>query len=97
MKANRMKPNAVVIVVAWCVVTAALASAQAPAPQPDKQATVTGIAGVVAAGAAVQRVWTGVHSADGIVGAPDGSLLFTEQDASRVSRIDDAGNVSVYL
>jgi gluconolactonase len=45
----------------------------------------------------VERIWTGSRSADGIVGAPDGSLLFTEQDASRISRLDAEGKVSVYL
>ena len=61
------------------------------------QTTASGIPGVVAAGSKVELVWMGFESADGIIGASDGSLLFAEQVASRVSRIDKDGKVSAYL
>src|ERR1017187_2226406 len=65
--------------------------------QPPLESIATAIAGVIAAGAKVQLVWSGFESADGIVGAPDGSLLFAQQVSSRVSKIDKAWKVSSYL
>ena len=65
--------------------------------KPPAGTTTAGIPGVVAAGTKVELIWMGFQSADGIIGAPDGSLLFAEQVASRVSRIDKDGNVSAYL
>ncbi len=61
------------------------------------QTTTPGIPGVVAPGTKVELIWMGFESADGIIGASDGSLLFAEQVASRVSRIDNDGKVSPYL
>jgi gluconolactonase len=49
----------------------------------------------VAGGTRVERIWTGSRSADGIIGAADGSLLITEQAASRITRIDGNGTVTV--
>jgi len=45
----------------------------------------------------VQLVWSGFESADGIVGAPDGSLLFVQQVSNRVRKIDNDGKVSSCL
>jgi len=61
------------------------------------QATTAAIPAVVAPGTKVELVWMGFESADGIIGASDGSLLFAEQVASRVSRIDQDGKVTPYL
>ena len=75
------------------LIVSPLARAQAPtgtlAPE---------IAGVVAAGTPVELIWTTLtDSADGIVGAPDGSLLFAQEPVSRVSRIDAQGQVTTYM
>ena len=61
------------------------------------EATTAAIPGVVTPGTKVELVWMGFESADGIIGASDGSLLFAEQVASRVSRIDKDGKVTPYL
>ena len=73
-----------------------VAAAQAPA-SPERRVTAAAIPGVIAEGTPVERVWTGMRSADGIAGAADGSLLFTEQDASRVSRLKADGSVELFV
>lgn len=75
-----------------------LALGQAPAQQPyPREVTVTGIPGVIAAGAKWQIVWWGLDNADGIVGTPDGGLLFAQREVNRVRKIDANGQSSIYL
>jgi len=61
----------------------ALAGAQQrnpfPQPTPAKEVTVTGIPGVIAAGAKWKLVWQGPDNADGIIGTKDGGLLFAQE------------------
>jgi gluconolactonase len=91
-----MKPKALFAIV-WCFLGSVLISGQTPPQQPSRETIAPDIPGVVAAGTKVQLIWTGFQSADGIVGAPDGSLLFAEEPASRISRIDNDGKVSTWL
>ena len=64
----------------------------------DRVTAAPDIAGVVAAGTPVERIWTTrSDSADGIVGAPDGSLLFAQEPVNRIGRIDQRGRVTTYL
>ncbi len=58
---------------------------------------VTAIPGVVAAGAAWTVAWQGADNADGIVGTPDGGLLFAQEQPSQVSKLDANDRVSVFL
>jgi len=82
-------------VIAWCICLMALAFGQ-PAPQQaaraqeklPREVTVTGIPGVIAAGAKWQQVWQGTNNADGIVGTPDGGLLFAQEQASTIRKLD---------
>jgi len=37
------------------------------------------------------------NGTEGVIGMPDGSVLFTEQDADKIIRVDPAGNISTYL
>ena len=69
---------------------------QAPLPVPTNL-VASGIAGVVAAGTPIQLIKTGFQGAEGPVGMADGSVLFTETGASRITRIDPAGNISTFL
>ena len=39
----------------------------------------------------------GLVGSEGPIAAPDGTFLFTENDSSRVIRIDEAGEISLYL
>lgn len=92
-----MSPKSSLTIVSYVAGLALLLSRSASPQQPPAESTATAIPGVIAAGAKVQLVWSGFESADGIVGAPDGSLLFAQQVASRVSKIDKDGKVSSYL
>lgn len=78
---------------------AAPAAAAAPPaiPVPTNLVVETAIPGVVAAGTPIQLIKTGFEGAEGPVGMPDGSVLFTETRASRITRIDPAGNISTFV
>ena len=58
---------------------------------------VTSIPGVVAAGATWTIAWQGTDNADGIVGTPDGGLLFAQEQPSQISKLDASDRVSVFL
>jgi gluconolactonase len=84
-----------------CLLTSTLVSAQtAPPqvgqPQPARAVTVTGIPGVVAAGAQWTVAWQGTDNADGLVGTRDGSLLFAQEQPNRVSKLDTDDRMTVY-
>ena len=66
-------------------------------PAPAREATVSEIPGVVAAGAKWMLAWQGADNADGITGTTDGGLLFAQEQPSRVSRLDPDGKLSVFL
>ena len=55
------------------------------------------IPGVVAGGTRVQVIKYGFEGSEGPVAHPDGSLLFTETRASRITRVDSNGTVSTFL
>jgi len=78
-----------------CLIGSALVAGQAAQTPAEK--TAPNIPGVVAGGTRVQLIWTGFESADGIISAPDGSLLFAQEPASRISKIDKDAKVSTYL
>ena len=70
----------------------------APAlPVPTDLVVETAIPGVVAAGTPMVLIKTGFEGAEGPVGMPDGSVLFTETRAARVTRIDPDGNISTFV
>jgi gluconolactonase len=84
----------------WCLFGSALLLGQRgeePKPQPEKAITVTAIPGVIAAGAKVERVWTGLKAADGLISERDGTLLLPEQRADRISKFDKNGKITLYL
>src|SRR2546423_13006287 len=63
----------------------------------QREVTVSAIPGVIAAGAKWQLVWQGTDNADGIVGTPDGGLLFAQEQPSTIRKLDRNDNVSVYV
>ena len=84
----------------WCLFGSALILSHAAAqqqPPAEKQTTATSIPGVVAAGTKVERIWTGLKAADGLISEPNGTLLLPEQKADRVSRVDKDGKITLYL
>lgn len=55
------------------------------------------IAGVVEAGTSIQFIKDGFEGTEGPIAAPDGSLLFTETRANRITRIAEDGSTSIFL
>jgi gluconolactonase len=66
-------------------------------PPPAKDVTIMAIPGVIDAGAKWTLVWQGKENADGIVGTNDGGLLFAQEQANHVNKLDKNGKFSVYL
>ena len=77
----------------------AVAMAQAPAAQEKlpREVTITEIPGVIAAGAKWQWVWQGLDNADGIVGMPDGGLLFAQEQANTIRKLDKNDYDAAYV
>ncbi len=68
------------------------------APQAPATNTVApAIPGVVAAGTPVTVIKEGFQGTEGPITLPDGSVIFSEPQANRISKIDKDGNVSVFL
>jgi gluconolactonase len=61
-----------------------------------KDVTVMEIPGVIAAGAKWEQVWQGSDNADGLVGTPDGGVLFAQEQANTVRKLDSRGYDSAY-
>jgi gluconolactonase len=81
-----------------CALGAGAASAQPAAPPAPTDTVATAIPGVVAAGTKVEFIKAGFTGTEGPVGLPDGSLIFTETQANRITRIDkDTNATSVFL
>ena len=97
-----MKTKAVFAIV-FCLLMSVFVLGQAPQqqplkqPEPEKQMTTPGIPGIVAAGTKIERIWTGMRAADGVISEPDGTLLLPEQRANRIHKIDKDGKITLYL
>ena len=93
------------VALACCVLASTVVLAQGqgaapqnqPAPDPARELIAPEIPGVVAGGTKVQFIRAGFNGTEGVIAMPDGSVLFTEQDANKIIRIDPAGNISTYL
>ena len=68
-----------------------------PAPKPATETVAPAIPGVVAGGTKVVVIKNGFDNTEGPVALPDGSLIFTETRASRITRIDKDNNISTFL
>jgi gluconolactonase len=75
----------------------AAAQGRGPAvPPAPRNATITAIPGVVAAGGTWTKVWQMAgNSADGIIPDKDGNVLVAQEDYDTVLRIDGSGKASV--
>jgi gluconolactonase len=83
-----------------CGAQAGAQSVPSPAPATSVVAapTVTpGIAGVVRAGTPIELIREGFSGTEGPVALPDGSLIFTETQANRITRIAQDGSTSVFV
>lgn len=72
-------------------------TAAAPATAATAPTVTPGIAGVVAAGTSIELIKEGFTGTEGPVALPDGSLLFTETQANRITRIAEDGSTSTFL
>ena len=79
------------------VSTAALAAAQGPPSPVVAETTATAIPGVIAAGTKVEVIKSGFSGTEGPISLPDGSLIFTETQANRITKIDKDNNTSTFL
>jgi gluconolactonase len=101
-----MKRNAVVVAISifsCAYVFAPAPQAQQPpqaaqAPQaPPTDTVAPNIPGVVAAGTKVQVIKDGFQGTEGPIALPDGSVIFTETNANRITKIDKDDVVSTFL
>lgn len=63
----------------------------------ERPATVSAIPGVIAAGSKWEFVWQDTKTADGIVGTPDGGVLFAQEQSDTVRKLDANHRESVFL
>lgn len=98
-----MKSKSIFAII-WCLSGTVVALSQAPAQQQPRlqetlprEATATGIPGVIAAGAKWQQVWQGSDNADGILGTPDGGVLFAQEQPSTIRKLDRNDYDSAYV
>jgi gluconolactonase len=97
MRTSSHRPLAVLTVVGLLVVVATARAQQQPPPAPT-ETTATSIPGVIAAGTKIEVIKSGFTGTEGPIGLPDGSLIFTETQANRITRIDkDTGATTTFL
>ena len=93
-----MKMNIAFGLIGIFVATGAFGQGAAQAPVPPATDTVApAIPGVVAAGTKVSVIKEGFQGTEGPIALPDGSVVFTETNASRITKIDANNNVSTFL
>jgi gluconolactonase len=83
-----------------CIVCGATYAASASAQgllAGEREARVSAIPGVVAAGAQWQIVWSDTASADGITGTPDGGVLFTQEQSDSILKLLADGTQYTYM
>src|SRR5689334_20165023 len=71
--------------------------AAAPPEPPATDTVAPNIPGVVAGGAKVQAISGDFNGTEGPVHLPDGSIIFTESAANRLTRIDKDDKISTFL
>ena len=77
--------------------TASFAAAQGQPAPVVAETTATAIPGVIAAGTKIEVIKSGFSGTEGPIGMPDGSLIFTETQANRITRIDANNQTSTFL
>src|SRR5688572_22441541 len=65
--------------------------------EPPTETVAPDIPGVVKGGTKVQVIKSGFQGTEGPIGMPDGSLIFTETQANRITRIAPDGTTSTFL
>lgn len=63
----------------------------------EREANVTAIPGVIDAGAEWELVWADFVTADGIVGTPDGGVLFAQEQTDKIIKLNANGDEFTYV
>src|SRR5579871_4531926 len=79
------------------LLTAVPVLSQGQGPRGPNDVAAIAVPGVVEAGAKWKLIWNGPDSADGIVGTPEGGVIFAQREVSRVRKIDVNGKSSVIV
>ena len=66
-------------------------------PPPATDTLAPAIPGVVAEGTKVTVIKEGLQGTEGPIALPDGSLIFTETNTSRITKIDKDNNITTFL
>src|SRR4030095_9007439 len=84
-----MKLKGIVALVV-CLAVSAFATADAFAQllPGEREAVIKAIPGVVAAGVKWELIWAGFKTADGIVGTPDGGVIFAQEQTDTIRKLD---------
>ena len=87
----------IIVALTSALLTATPILAQGQGPRGPNDVTASAVPGVVEAGAKWKLIWNGPDSADGIVGTPEGGVIFAQREVSRVRKIDVNGKSSVVV
>jgi gluconolactonase len=92
-------PSAILLAVGVCCAVSLSGQGPPPITKSPPDTIAPDIPGVVAGGTKVQLIRDLFQSTEGPIAMPDGSVLFTEQDAGdgQLVKIDKDGNISTYL
>src|SRR5438874_6727064 len=83
-----------------CLVLTALSPGRASAQQivpGEREDVVIGIPGVIDAGTKWQLIWADFKTADGIVGTPDGGVIFAQEQTDTIRKLDANNKEYIYL
>jgi gluconolactonase len=75
----------------FCLLPSVLAPQRAAAQQllaGERETKVTAIPGVIDGGAKWEIVWADFYTADGIVGTPDGGVIFAQEQTDKIIKLD---------
>ncbi|HET9218093.1 MAG TPA: SMP-30/gluconolactonase/LRE family protein [Terriglobia bacterium] len=62
----------------------------------EREAVIKPIPGIVTAGVKWELIWAGFETADGIVGTPDGGVIFAQEQTDTIQKINAAGRRFVF-
>jgi sugar lactone lactonase YvrE len=87
----------IILAFVFCLVVSTLGFGQSGLLAGEREYSVAGIPGIVDAGAEWQLVWADFETADGIVGTPDGGVLFAQEQTDTIRRLNADDEEFVFL
>ena len=92
-----MKTQTLIVIGSIGLASVGYAQQRGAPPPPATETVAPNIPGVVAGGTKVEVIKEGFQGTEGPIGLPDGSLIFTETNANRITKIDLNNATSTYL